>query len=128
MAEGHMQRLAAVVSVVALVLMAACGGAGGAGAGAGAGAGLSKPSGAPPAGGAVPAAGAPSNAAAASASAATGLDAVIRAAAAEGEFQFYGSASLSRPDAERLMTAFNQKYGLNLAYTYTQSGSMTRDT
>ncbi|HLH21799.1 MAG TPA: extracellular solute-binding protein [Chloroflexota bacterium] len=108
-----MRRLAAAVLLVALGFGAACGPGGSASS---ASAPASRPS------GAAPAAGAP-----AGTSAPGGLDAVIAAAAKEGVFQFYGPSALSKPDAARLMNAFNQKYGLNIDYQYTQSGSMTRD-
>jgi iron(III) transport system substrate-binding protein len=126
-----MRPLATVLLLVALGLSAACGPGGSA---AGTGAPASKPSGA--AGSApAPAAGAPSGAAASAPAASGGaqastpnaLDAVIAAAAKEGVFQFYGPSALGKPDAARLMEAFNKKYGLNIDYQYTQSGSMTRD-
>src|SRR5205814_980363 len=50
------------------------------------------------------------------------------AAASEGVFQFYATSSLNKEEADRIMAAFNQKYGLNLEYQYTSAGSMTRDT
>ncbi|HEY7060623.1 MAG TPA: extracellular solute-binding protein [Chloroflexota bacterium] len=130
-----MRRLAAIILLVALGLSVACGPGGGA---AGGSAPASKPSGAAPASGSAPTAGSPAGSApaasggaasgAASASASNALDAVIAAAANEGVFQFYGPSALSKPDADRLMAAFNQKYGLNIEYQFTQSGSMTRDT
>ena len=53
----------------------------------------------------------------------------MAAAANEGIFQLYGPSGLNaQPEPDRLFAAFNQKYGLNLDYQYTQSGSMTRDT
>jgi iron(III) transport system substrate-binding protein len=125
-----MQRLVAAVLLVILGLSVACG-PGGSTTGAGAAAG--KPSGAAPAASGPAASGsaasgAPAAGSSAQATPSGGLDAVIAAAAKEGVFQFYGPSALSKPDAERLMALFNQKYGLNVQYQFTQSGSMTRDT
>ncbi|HZU07830.1 MAG TPA: extracellular solute-binding protein [Chloroflexota bacterium] len=59
---------------------------------------------------------------------ASALSAVVAAAAREGVFQLYGPSSLDVAGVERLMTALNQRYGINLEYQFTPSGSMTRDT
>ncbi len=116
-----MRRLVALLLVVALGLLAACGGGGGA-AGPSA---ASKPAPAA-AGGGGQGGGAGGGSGAAGTSSA--LDAMVAAAAGEGVFQFYGPSALGKPDADRLIAAFNQKYGLNIEYQYTPSGSMTRDT
>jgi iron(III) transport system substrate-binding protein len=112
-----MRSVLAFILVIALGVLAACG------SGAASGAGASKPaSGAPAASGA----GAPGGQAAPAT--ASALDALKAAAAKETGMQLYGASTFTKADADRLMTAFNQRYGLNVDYQYTMSGSMTRDT
>jgi iron(III) transport system substrate-binding protein len=120
-----MRYVTALVLVVALGGLGACGGApaasgGGAASTAGAPAGGSGASGA--GSGAAGAASGPSGA-----SVAAAIEALKVSAASEGVFQFYGPTSLEKPSADRIMAAFNQYYGLNVEHQYSNANSMTRD-
>ncbi len=112
-----MRRITALLLVVSLGVLSACGG----GAASGPGGGAAKPAGGAPAA-AGPAAsgggGSPSSA----------LSAVIAAAANEGVFQLYGPSSLENDGVARLMNAMMRHYGVNFDYQFSPSGSMTRDT
>jgi iron(III) transport system substrate-binding protein len=116
-----MRRVTALVLVIALGWLGACGGGGAAAPSGGASKPAAAPSGASAAGG-------PGGSAQGGASAASALEAVKAAAVREGVFQFYGPASLGAEDAAKIMAAFNQHYGTNIEHTYTPSGSMTRET
>src|SRR5215210_3419574 len=103
-----MRRLLGVLLVAFLV---ACGSGGSSGGGASAG-GASP---AKPSGGSVDAQ--PGQA----------ISAALQAAGREGTLELYGPSSLDRAGAAPLVEAFNRKYGLNMEFNYTPSGSMTRD-
>jgi len=118
---GQMRGVAALLVVVVLGLLAGCGGGTGAPS-------ASKPAAAAASGGGASAPAGGASAAPSGGAASSPLDALVAAAANEGVFQFYGPSAFSKPEADRLMAAFNQKYGLNIEYQYTPSGSMTRDT
>jgi iron(III) transport system substrate-binding protein len=115
-----MQRLLGVL-VAGALLLAGCGGRAPTGGGDGAGGAASKPA----SGGA---ASDGSGSGGASAAPAGGPPAaMLQAAANEGVFQIYAPSSLDKDGVDQLVSAFNRKYGLNVEYQYTPSGSMTRD-
>jgi ABC-type Fe3+ transport system substrate-binding protein len=61
-------------------------------------------------------------------SGASSLAALRGAAAREGDgFELYAPSSLNAEYVPQLQDAFNKKYGLNVTFKYTPSGSMTRD-
>ena len=95
--------------VVVVGLLVACGGGSAAPGGTSAG----QPSAATSSTGAAPTGGPPS--------------AVVQAAAQEGTLELYTPSSLEKTGAAQLVEAFNRKYGLNVDFNYTPSGSMTRD-
>src|SRR5581483_5629756 len=101
-----MKRILRLSVVFVAALLVACGSGGGAG-GSGA---ASKPS---SASSAAPASGPP--------------DTMIQAAAQEGTLELYTPSSLEKTGAAEIVDAFNRRYGLNVEFNYTPSGSMTRD-
>jgi iron(III) transport system substrate-binding protein len=56
------------------------------------------------------------------------VDDLIAGAKKEGVIDFYGPSTLGPEGAQAIVTAFNQKHGLNIKVNFTPSGNMTRDT
>ena len=55
------------------------------------------------------------------------LDDLVAAAKKEGVVEFYGPSTLTPQGAAAIGKAFNKKYGMDIGFNYSPSGSMTRD-